>query len=980
MLLAEGAIQSPTAPSKPKPVTPKPETSPQKAWNEAVAQAKANAPQPHVTVQLGDTMAGIAANHGDSLFSVEAANPQIQPPGLLEIGQTITLPKQTPAQVVTGVDNSQVKPIITAMAHANAAPTTQNWDTVKQATYNMLVGSNTAAYPDVAATAEVKQLNALEPHNSNFATATNAALAAAKQQWTQMGVTKSQLGPIINAYDHATQVTSTVNRSLSNPKVRHDPATDHRLVAAKQQANAGLTAAIETSLKNAAAAAAPQGGSNPVARAQASAEAIANRVTTIKAFGPNHSAFRTVVDNAAHDLQVTQPAQQVANAYAHGGAQAAAAALQSATGKAGDPAIALQIIQASKPTVDKIATDMNGLVKDFGPSTEFGQIYGNLSQSVNSATPINMSIQKDGQTSFSVGTTAADMVGKAVAAGVPKNLLVPALQNYYQDAAEGAVTNAHGSALTYATAAQLKQQGNDTAASYLVEGAAGGMEGLRAKTDSDIQAFASTTATPSKMQTTWAAFMNQDQMSHASNQFFANNKNIRQQADTELATISQDGDAVVEARAAFNTYQGQFNGISNQLTINAPKDLATAAHNLTGGGDNNVAFAVSQSTRLNTAISDQLVPLIATKASASGGWENWPGWGSLRSTRSLASATQKNMAKGTIVPQKFSDEVHNAGAVGLSIAGLALTGVNVYANGGFPWSSPTQAVYSTYSGLGFFKYGGETYNALAKAKWLPSWASYSNSGNTSTAGKVLKFFFGDDSQSLTSSPAFKGLGFFYYGAGAFDAGADAFDESSNDWVPTALDSAEALGNAGNAAKPIIAELAGESLAEDIGLASNVVSLAATVGVLGWKAYDDYRANETYQADTSAYLQSGLGLAPGLAQALSSSPDNVSAALQQYAAANHVAPAHLLSELNQQWNENRGYNVQLFIDQAERMPQQPNGTYARTQPYMGDIAADGLHMEIEGKHGAESVPQPLPAASLGQLKIWADALFGNNQVG
>lgn len=977
MLLTDGAIESPKPP--PKPATPKPETSPQKAWNEAVAQASTNAPQPRVTVKPGDTMASIAASHGDTLSGVEAANPQIQCPSLLENGQTITLPKKTPSQVVSGIDDSQVKPVITAMASANAAPTTQNWDKVKQATYNMLVGGNSTAYPDVAATAQIKQLNALEPGNSKFAEATNAALAAARQQWTQMGVTKSQLGPVISAYNHATQVTNTVNRSLSSANVRHDPVTDRRLVAAKQQANAGLTAAIETSLKNAAAEAAPQGGSNSVASAQASAEAIAGRVANIKAYGPNDSAFRTAVDNAAHNLQVTQPAQQVANAYTHGGAQAAAAALQSATGKAGDPAIALQIIQASQPTVDKIAGDMNNLVKGYGPATEFGQIYGDLSQSVNSATPINLSIQKDGQSSFSVGTTAANIVGKAVAAGVPKNLLVTPLQEYYQNAADGAVTNANGSALTYATAAQLKQQGNDAAASYLVEGAADGMKGLRAKTDSDIQAFSTTTGTPSKMQTTWAPFMTQSQMSHATNQFFANNASARQQANAELATISQDGDAVVEAKAAFNTYQGQFKGISNQLIIDAPKDLATAAQNLTGSGDNNVAFAVSQSTRLNTAISDQLVPLIATKASSAGGWQNWPGWGSLRSTRSLASATQKNMAKGSIVPPKFSDDVHNAGAVGLSVLGLGLTGVNVYANGGFPWSSPTQAVYSTYSALGFFKYGGESYNALAKAKWLPNWATYTNS-DTTNAGKVLKFFFGDNGQTLTNSPAFKALGFFYYGAGAFDAGADAFDESGNDWVPTALDSAEALGNAGNAAKPIIGELFGDSLAEDIGFGSNVISLAATVSVLAWKGYDDYRANETYQADTSDYLHAGLGLAPGLAQALSRSPDNVSAALQQYAAANHVAPAHLLSQLNQQWNEHRSYNVQLFIDQAERMPQQPNGTYASTQPYMGDIAADGLHMEIEGKHGAESVPQPLPAASLGQLKVWADALFGNNQVG
>lgn len=989
--MIDGATGSPTPPPKPKPVTPKPVTSPAKAWNDAVAQAKANSPQQTVTAVPGDSLSSIATSHDDTLPSVEAANPRIQPPCLLEIGQTVALPKKTPAQVVSGVDDSQVKPIITAMANANAANTAQSWNKVKQTTFNMLVANNNAPYPDVSAAAEVKQLNALEPGNSksarDFAAANNAALAAAKQQWTRMGVTKSQLSPIVNAYDHARQVTATVNRSLRSPQISHNRASVQKLDEAEQHANASLSTAIQASLRNAGTTAARQAGANPVMQATASANAIAERVDNIKSYGPNNAAFKTAVDNAAYDLQVTKPAQQVASTYASKGAAAAAGELKAVTGKAGDPGIALKIMQASQPTIGHIANDMNGLVNSYGPSSQFGQIYGDLSQSVRSATPVSASVKKDGQTTFSAGTTAADMVGKSIAAGVPKNLLDPSLVNYYQDAAQGAIGNASGSALTFATAAQLKQQGNNAAASWLVEGAADGFKALKAKTDADLQAFSSTTSTPSKLQTTWAPFMNQSQMTTATNKYLAANPSVAKKADSELATISQDGDAVVEAESAWSTYQGKLGGISDGLTINAPKDMSSAAQALTGSGDNGVVFAVSQSTRLNSAIAGTVLPLVAQKEGGSN-WASWPGWSSIRSTRSLASATQKNVLKGgsltrkfSSLSQKFSETTHNAASLGLSVAGLGLTGLNVYSKGGFQWGSPAQAVYSVYSGLGFFKYSGEAYSTLAKAGWLKnaSFLTYKNSGNT-TSSKVLQTFFGKDSENLTKSPAFKALGFFYYGAGAITAGAEALDDSNTDWVPTAWDSADALGNAGNAAKPIVEKLGTEELAEDVGLVSSGISLVATAGIFGWQMLSDWKATDAYRGATTAFLQDGLGINPQLGTALANMPSNTSAALQQYAAAYHTTPGNLLKELNKQWNERKARNVEQFLFEASRMPAQSDGTYARTQPLLDGERNGSEQMQIVRNDKVVTVPEPITADSLGQLNYWSDVLFGNNAVG
>jgi LysM domain len=48
-------------------------------------------------IHPGDTLSGIASNHGVSLASVEAANPQIKNPNLIYAGQTIKLPKGSSA-------------------------------------------------------------------------------------------------------------------------------------------------------------------------------------------------------------------------------------------------------------------------------------------------------------------------------------------------------------------------------------------------------------------------------------------------------------------------------------------------------------------------------------------------------------------------------------------------------------------------------------------------------------------------------------------------------------------------------------------------------------------------------------------------------------------------------------------------------------------------------------------------------------------
>jgi hypothetical protein len=164
----------------------------------------------------------------------------------------------------------------------------------------------------------------------------------------------------------------------------------------------------------------------------------------------------------------------------------------------------------------------------FGPCsgvTKFNQIYADLSQSVSATNTIMVS----GSLS-SGGKAAADTVANSIAANGPKNLM-PWQTRLYGDAAASTGTNGDGFALTMAMANALRRQGNPGLASFLVESAATGMQGLASKTDSDVTAFATTTDNLHKLRFTWGPFMTQNQLVNATNGYLQDHPDVRQKAD-----------------------------------------------------------------------------------------------------------------------------------------------------------------------------------------------------------------------------------------------------------------------------------------------------------------------------------------------------------------------------------------------------------------------------------------------------------------
>jgi hypothetical protein len=988
---------------------PTPDTSPEKAWAEALALAKANSPQESVTVKPGDTLSGIASSHHDTLASLEAVNPQIHCPNLIHNGQTVYLPKETPDQVVTGVDNSQIKPIITAMANANAAgpgSSAKSWSAVEQTTYNMLIDNNTGAYPELKAEAEIEQLNALEPSNApgyaNFVAANNQALAQATQQWSQMGVTKDKLGPIIDAYNNAEQTTNQVTQFLnSHHDVNRGIVSD--LMASEQQANTQLQSAIEKSLTDAA----NQAGTDPKARSAAMTE----RAADIQLAGPQDQAFQTAVDNANYDLQVTKPAEQVADAYAKGGAVAAADELKTVTQNAGNAYYASQIIEQSKGTIDEITSYLGSQASNapmprqmtgraaaldpgpIGPTPtqmQFNQIYADLSQSVEAANTLTVSHGTDGKVTVSLsadGKAAANLIANSIASNAPKNL--QSWQNdLYENAASNATSDGNGLALTLATAAALKQHGNANLASDVVEGAATGLsgQGLASKASTDVTAYDTTMQTLNTLRTTWGPFMTASQLAKATNGYLADHPDVKKNANAELATISQDGDAIAEAESAWSSYGGQLNGIDGL------SDLSGAAKSLTGTSSS-AAFAVSQSTKLNAAIATAIGPQIANSGSGGSVVQALiasPIWSLPKSTRSFVNGLLKTSNARAAGAKPYGQGTFTT----LSFVGLALTAETAWAKG-FPMSSPQDLASSTYTALGFPKYTGEVISGLAKNSVVQDFLSGNSAFTLATDQKgkpVLSLNLPDGDTTinltnLTKTGWFKALGSAYYGAGALASVLSAIDDFKNgDDVDGYLDSGEALGNVLNAAKPLVEELApdaiAEGLAEGVGAVGSGIGLLAAVGILVYQGIKSAQATQAFQADTTKFLQQGLGLNSNLAQELSApgfQPNgaSASAALQAYAKAYHLTPAQLLQELSQKPID-KAIN---FIDEAADMPTQSNGHYALTLS-TDDPRMVGTHKvtELGDKGHNYTFNEDYQANSLRQLKYWADYLFGQNQVG
>ncbi|HEY3845918.1 MAG TPA: LysM domain-containing protein [Acetobacteraceae bacterium] len=198
-----------------------------------------------------------------------------------------------------------------AIVQGEQAQASQAWTTVQQRTQQWLENNaGTHAFPEVAAAQRVKELDALAPGDTKFAAANQAALQSATQTWNSLGITHAKLDPVLNAYHDWQTAVQQRTQAESNPHLHNeDPGAPSLLNQQVNAAHGELQGAIERQLEDAAGqSTSPQGRS----------QAMLAREAILQMVGRQTTGFRSAVDAADTDLQVTKPAQQVAAAYRSG--------------------------------------------------------------------------------------------------------------------------------------------------------------------------------------------------------------------------------------------------------------------------------------------------------------------------------------------------------------------------------------------------------------------------------------------------------------------------------------------------------------------------------------------------------------------------------------------------------------------------------------------------------------------------------------
>jgi len=853
-----------------------------------------------------------------------------------------------------------------AIVQGEQSQASQAWQKVQQSTQQWLLNTaGTKAFPEVGAAQRVKQLDALFPGDTKFATANRAALQSATQTWNSLGITHAKLDPVLNAYHGLQTAEQQKTQALQNPHWHNeDPNAPAQLNQQIGAAQTRLQGAIETQLNDAAAQSnSPQGRSL----------AMLQREAILQTVGPQTASFRNAVDAADTDLQVTKPAQQVAKAYQQGGAQAGAQALLTATRNAG-AAYAGRIIAASKPTIESMAADLNSIARNAsGPpiprggaflqqraQAQFQSVYGDLSAAVeqtdHGTSPKSLSPET---------RQAADLVANAIAAHMQTGGTFSNPANFYADAAQESVGNGQGASVSLALADALHQRGQTANANLVTEGASIGYDQLKTRTDGDVTQFAKVVSNLEQLRASWSPFMNTKQLDAATAGYASHNPGFVQQFAQTLGTVQQDGAEIVQARQAFTGYSPSLGGLQNY------KDLHDAAANLTGT-DRSTLFATQESGLATLDVARALQPTVPGSNASISTALDAPGF-----ARSVRTFINQYLKSENTTPNYSPSLKLN---LTLSAAGLALTTPTALSElQHFNQLDAGGKAVAFYNGLGFAKYSTEVLSQSAQT-------SLTRFLGAAAQGKVVNWLSG-----VKGSNGFAAFSSFYYLEGAFANGVSAEEAaSSGDPWSAGLDSGNALGNvllAANAGKGFIASAIGIDASADTAINSALdwagpvgagISVIAQTGLLLHSALAQKHAQDVLQSPGQQFLEDGLHLNPATASALADVSDNQhlgpARVLQAYANQYHIQPQSLLKAMNGQ----DPADVQNFVYLCELMSPGSNGSYKATDP------SDTRNLDyLPGIPFANTVPiygdstgdLPNPPASLRQLHYWAETIFG-----
>ncbi|MDD4933438.1 MAG: hypothetical protein PHO89_08250 [Methylacidiphilaceae bacterium] len=801
----------------------------------------------------------------------------------------------------------------------------------------------------------VTQIDASYPGNQDVAAATQAALDSATSTWKQLGVTRSQIEPVLRQYQDylTTQRQAAAARKTPLAHSPHFPNAPTDTQAPLLAARKALIASIEAHLNPPPA----QGRPSPhalleqkVLRAQALIEA-----------GPQAPQFRKAVYAAMAGL--------VSQAYGSGHPQAAAQTLRWIT-QLLPPKEAARIILASSPTLDKIGA--SGAYQD--PS-----VYGDLSSAVEQTGPGLT------QTSLSRYTkAAADAVAAALVPHFPRGNAAPNFLTTLGDAAKMSIGQGEGATLSLAIANALKARGSGNADAGLLVGIVLGYSNLSTKTKADAAAYAKAAGNLPLLVSRWGAAMTPQELHRATSGWIHAHGGAAYQknCDARLRVLQQDGFAIVQAQQALGAYRSalpygstvasRFGAVPSKPLLQnvgagTSKGLfqdgsAQGAVNLTG-----LPSLYQAKHRLDGAIREFTKATLEQQAALAKQWHV------LLATPSSSDAAPNPASpeNPVLAPAQFLQGLRDArtllnsylkvrGKTGTKLykrlpwAGLGISGIQFLS-----WFLKHPAGVSSdleqgYNGLGLAKYGLQLANG--------------------------KTFFGKTFN--IPDVALQRLSSAYYFLGAASSGwAAGQDFQHGKYVNGGLNTGSTVGDV---------MLAIDALGDGgwLGVGGIVIVGAALVGQFIYQAIQSNEQKQALASQGARFLEDGLHLKPDVAQALASENgyhgEGPASALQAFARYRGVPFRSVLEFLNQQ----KLASVQDFVQLCNRMVPR-NGSYPNQAPgdgqYEKTIAASrsqmqngsfNVHRYTSGRFSMPEVLYEGPSSlrSLKELNDWFQALF------
>ncbi len=697
----------------------------------------------------------------------------------------------------------------------------------------------------------------------------------------------------------------------------------------------------------------------------ASETEVIQRAYSLEAQGPQDAAFKRALEEATHDVLVKPRAEAVGDVYAKDGAAAAARELAAQTRDV-LPATAKQVLEASMPTVAKIAGDIRHTAEPWITppagainNKEFFPLVGNLSRAAEATA-------RDPHGEAAVSGMAA-LLADPLTAGINNSL---AKDYWGSTALAGSVVEGDGATLPLAIANEVKRTGDTSRANAVLGYIASGVRGLQAKVDKAVTDHLRTP--PNRFEFDHAHLPSED-LARAKAAYEQDHPESRKDYDQTFRAVDALAVKAVRTVLTLNRAMPQFQGLAGHAQAPVPLVVDRGMPQFQGyAGLENALRSAQQDKRMQFAAAS------SEQAAREVGYQVWleaerdqtgnaPGTlkpqGGAKSTlgefvKSLVATSATGAlfdsdlfdTKGKFVTRgEFKDVFSGKEKTSLdtkkalpanmpfNIAGVFLFGAQLFDAATKMQQNPESAFNAAkgiYATLGLSKEVAETLAIGVQKNWLPGVMSADAAASVlpkSQRGGMLNM------GALSKDPAAVqfGYGFKMFGSSLDAANAiRSFEKGEN--LGGFLYGTSSFGGALGASSSLARS--GTMLANWGATLGGGVSLAASLGLY---VYQDYKAARGFEHPASEFLDQA-GIDPKVSDKLANfdsdgrSAGPVFAAMLKEAGIGKQEFKNFLNSLNSKEDLEK---LDRLVERARRVPPSDNGSFPRVAQNDASVKPD-----------------------------------------